>query len=222
MAGDRFTRPARVAWFQAATVAALLAASALIAGSARGATATIGRTWPIAEPDALAEIEAKVAKLPTDLRSKFGPRTRWSAMKAAKLEVASRERIRTVIPFYTLDMDVALPDGRVLYPKGFTFNPLTYVSLPQRLVIVHASELGWALKAADPADWILLAAGAGSGPDPIALGEKVGRPLFLLEERIKDRLGLTVAPVIVRQIGQKLQLTEFGPKNRAIAKAAKP
>ena len=222
MAGDRFTRPARVAWFQAATVAALLAASALIAGSARGATATIGRTWPIAEPDALAEIEAKVAKLPTDLRSKFGPRTRWSAMKAAKLEVSSRERIRTVIPFYTLDMDVALPDGRVLYPKGFTFNPLTYVSLPQRLVIVHASELGWALKAADPADWILLAAGAGSGPDPIALGEKVGRPLFLLEERIKDRLGLTVAPVIVRQIGQKLQLTEFGPKNRAIAKAAKP
>jgi len=215
MAGDRFSRPARVACFQAATVAALLAASALVAGSARGATATIGRTWPIAEPDALAEIEARVAKLPTNLRSKFGPRARWSAMKAATLGIASQERVRSVIPFYTLDTDVTLPDGRVLYPKGFTFNPLTYVSLPQRLVIVHASELGWALRTAAPTDWILLAAGAAAGPDPIALGEKVRRPLFLLEERVKDRLGLTVAPVIIRQIGQHLELTEVGPRSRA-------
>ena len=220
MAGDRRTWPARVAWFQAATVAALLGASALIAGSARGATATIGRTWPIVEPDALAEIEAKVAKLPSDLRSKLGPRSRWSAMKAASLGPASQDRVRNVIPFYALDTDVALPDGRVLYPKGFTFNPLAYVSLPQRLVIVHASELGWALKAAAPSDWILLASGAATGPDPIALGEKVGRPLFLLEERVKDRLGLTVAPVIVRQVGQRLELTEVSPRSRAFEREA--
>jgi len=220
MAGDRRTWPARVAWFQAATVAALLGASALIAGSARGATATIGRTWPIAEPDALAEIEAKVAKLPSDLRSKLGPRSRWSAMKAASLGPASQDRVRNVIPFYALDTDVALPDGRVLYPKGFTFNPLAYVSLPQRLVIVHASELGWALKAAAPTDWILLAAGSGTGPDPIALGEKVGRPLFLLEEQVKDRLGLTVAPVIVRQVGQRLELTEVQLTSRTASQEA--
>ena len=115
-----------------------------------------------------------------------------------------------------------MPDGRVLYPKGFTFNPLTYVSLPQRLVIVHASELDWALKTAAPTDWILLAAGTGSRPDPIALGEKVGRPLFILEERVKDRLGLTVAPVIVAQVGQHLVLTEFGSKSRTLAKGVKP
>ena len=44
--------------------------------------------------------------------------------------------------------------------------------------------------------------------DPIALGEKAERPLFLLEERVKQRLGLTVAPVIVSQQGQKLVLDE--------------
>lgn len=191
-----------------AAAAIILAATPGWHGIALGATATIGRTWPIAEPDALAEIEAKAAALPHDLRNRFGPRARWSAMKAAALGPVTAARVRTIVPFYTLDIDVTLPDGRVLYPKGFMFNPLTYVSLPQRLVIVHANELGWAAKMAAPSDWILLAAGSGPGPDPIALGEKLGRPLFLLEPRVKERLGLTVAPVIVRQIGQRLELSE--------------
>jgi conjugal transfer pilus assembly protein TraW len=213
----------RVAWFQASTVAALLIASLFVAGAAHGETSTIGRTFPIVEPDALAEIEAKAAALPKDLGPKFGPRSRWSAMKSASLAPATATRRRSVVPFYTLDMDVTLPDGRVLYPKGFTFNPLTYVSLPQRLVIVHAAELDWALKTATPTDWILLAAGSGpAAADPIALGEKVGRPLFILEERVKERLGLTVAPVIVAQAGQHLILTEYGPKSRAPAESTKP
>lgn len=205
-------RPVQIARFQAGTIAALLLASALLATVAHGETSTIGRTWPIVEPDALAEIEAKVAGLPKDLSAHFGPRARWSAMKSATLGAVAATRVRTLIPFYTLEMDVTLPDGRTLYPKGFTFNPLTYVSLPQRLVIVHLAELEWALKTATPSDWILLAAGTGSvaggGADPITLGEKVGRPLFILEERVKDRLGLTVAPVIVAQVGHKLELTE--------------
>ena len=217
MTAERSSRQIRVAWFQAATVGALLLASALVAGTAHGATSTIGRTWPIAEPDALSEIKAKVASLPKDLGPKFGPRSRWSAMKSAALASVTANRTRSVVPFYTLDMDVTLPDGQVLYPKGYTFNPLAYVSLPQRLVIVHARELGWALKVAAPTDWILLAAGTGVAADPIALGEKVGRPLFILEERVKERLGLTVAPVIVRQVGQKLELAEIKlPKAGAI------
>ncbi|WIW89552.1 conjugal transfer protein TraW [Sphingobium sp. V4] len=209
MPADSRMLSARVAWFQASTVAALLIASLLVAGAAHGETSTIGRTFPIVETDALAEIEAKAATLSKDLGPKFGPRSRWTAMKSASLAPAMATRRRSVVPFYTLDMDVTLPDGRVLYPKGFTFNPLTYVSLPQRLVIVHAGELEWALKTATPTDWILLAAGSGAAADPIALGEKVGRPLFILEGRVKERLGLTVAPVIVRQVGQKLELTEI-------------
>lgn len=218
MTSEHPSRQIHVAWFQAATVGALLLASALVAGSAHGATSTIGRTWPIVEPDALAEIEAKVAKLPKDLGPKFGPRSRWSAMKSAALAPVMANRTRSVIPFYTLDMDVTLPDGRLLYPKGYTFNPLAYVSLPQRLVIVHARELSWALKIAAPTDWILLAAGSGATADPIALGEKVGRPLFILEERVKERLGLTVAPVIVRQVGQKLELAEIKPPKAGVVR----
>jgi conjugal transfer pilus assembly protein TraW len=196
-------RARAIALGQAVIIAVLLLASALVASAARAGTSTIGRTWPIAEPDALAEIEARVARQPANMAEKFGPRSKWAALKAARLAQATADRVRTVVPFYTLPEEIRLPDGRLLYPKGYTFNPLEYVSLPQRLIVVHPRDLGWAIGHARITDFILLTAG-----DALTLSETAKRPLFILEERVKERLGLTVAPVIVAQTGQKLQLTE--------------
>ncbi|WP_255326180.1 conjugal transfer protein TraW [Sphingobium sp. EM0848] len=205
-----------------AVSALTIAAPMLLAVTAAQTSSTIGRTWPIAEPDALAEIEAKAATLPPDLSKSFGPRENWTAMKAASLGVAAADRVRSVIPFYTLDFDITLPDGKTLYPKGFTFNPLTYVKLPQRLVVVHPRDLGWALRTARPSDFILLSALGGQNRDAIDLSEKTGRAIYILEERVKERLGLTVAPVIVAQSGTRLLLTEFGPKSRLLSKGMLP
>lgn len=196
-----------------ALLGALLAC--LACQQAQGATSTIGRTWPITEPDAMSEIEARVANAP-DMAAKFGLRANWSALKAASLGVTPADRTRSLIPFYTVDEDIRLPDGRILYPKGFTFNPLEYVSLLQRLIIVHPRDLAWALKAARFTDFILLTAG-----DALELSERTGRPLFILEERVKERLGLTVAPVIVAQEGKKLVLYEYAPE-RPAARSARP
>ena len=224
----RFQNRARwMAIGQGATVAALMLGAVALAVSgasaARGegtapstsaSTSTIGRTWPIAEPDALAEIEAKVATLPKDMSKRFGPRSSWSGLKAASLDAAPADRMRTVVPFYTLEFDIKLPDGRTLYPKGYTFNPLRFVQMPQRLVVVHPRDLGWALRTARQSDFVLVTAG-----DAIDLSERTGRAIYILEERVKARLGLTVAPVIVAQAGQKLVLTEIGPRTRAAAAA---
>lgn len=203
----------RVVAFQSGMIAALLAGALFLAATAHAATSTIGRTWPIAEPDALEEIEARVARQPASMAQQFGPRSAWSALKAAPLGRATRNRVRSVVPFYTLAMDIALPGGKILYPKGYTFNPLAYVSLPQRLVVVEPADIGWAARTASPTDWILLTSGARleggkRQDDALSLAEKLGRPVFILEERVKQRLGLTVAPVIVRQVGQRLELTE--------------
>lgn len=177
----------------------------LLAESAIAETSTIGRTWAISEPDALTEIETRAARSPS-MPHAVGPRSQWTAMHAASLGVTAINRIRSIVPFYTLDQDIRLADGRLLYPKGFTFNPLRYVRLAERLFVVAPADLSWALGASGPGDYILL-----TGGDPVALGEKTGRPLFLLEPTVKDRLGLTVAPVIVRQVGQKLELSEIRP-----------
>lgn len=212
MAADLLHRARQPGWgvviFQSATIALLLAGSVVVAASAHAASSTIGRIWPIAEPDALAEIEARASRLPPDMRGKFGPRSSWSAMKAASLAPAIRSQTRSVVPFYTLDTEIRLPSGELLYPKGYSFNPLAYVTLPQRLVVVFPRDLAWALKTARLTDFILLTAGSARDDDAITLSERTGRPIFILEERIKDRLGLTVAPVIIAQVGQRLELTE--------------
>jgi len=153
------------------------------------------------------------------MAEKFGPRSGWSALKGATLGVARQNQVRSVVPFYTLDQEIRLPDGKLLYPAGFTFNPLTYVSLPQKLVVVHPRDLGWALKTAALTDWIILTGGGDAKDDALSLGEKHGRALFILEERVKERLGLTVAPVIVRQVGQKLELTEVRVDRAPVRKA---
>lgn len=191
-----------LASLHAGAIAVLLATNLGLATRVEAATSRIGRVWPIAEPDALAEIEAKQASLPP-LKDRFGSQAGWTALRSAPLGVTRVSATRSVVPFYTLDQDLKLPDGRTLYPKGFTFNPLTYVRLTQRLVIVHPSEIGWALSIARPTDWIIV-----TGGNVLDLEKKVSRPLFLLEEQVKSRLGLTVAPVIVAQSGQKLLLNE--------------
>jgi conjugal transfer pilus assembly protein TraW len=206
--------PSRLAWIETAGLAALLLSPTMLVEPASAATSTIGRTWPIAEPDALTEIEGKVASMPP-MASRFGSRSDWTAMHSAALGVTRHDAVRSVVPFYTLADDIHLPDGRILYPRGFTFNPLTYVRLPQRLIVVHAGEIGWALGEARPTDWILLASGASPSPDPIALSQKAGRPIFILEDAVRRRLGLTVAPVIISQVGTKLLLDERAVQPRA-------
>lgn len=159
----------RVAAWQFGTSLMLVFGAFVIAATARGQTAAIGRTWAIAEPDALSEIEARVAQQPKSIAGRFGPREKWSAMQSAALGVARANRKRSVVPFHTLDFEVRLDDGKLLYPKGYTFNPLTYVSMPQRLIVVHSRDLNWALGHARASDWILLAGGGPEVTDPIAL-----------------------------------------------------
>lgn len=219
MADRRFPQGWHVVAIQSALIAGCLAGALIVAGAARAETSTIGRTWSIAEPDAMAEIEARAAKQPPNMAEKFGPRSGWSALKGAMLGVAREDRIRSVVPFYTLDREIRLLDGKLLYPAGFTFNPLTYVSLPQKLVVVHPRDLGWALKTAALTDWIILTGRGDAKDDALSLGERHGRALFILEERVKERLGLTVAPVIVRQVGQKLELTEVRVDRAPVRKA---
>src|SRR3546814_14591249 len=101
------------------------------------------------------------------------------------LGVTRANRKRSVVPFHTLDFEVRLDDGKLLYPNGYTFNPLTYVSMPQRLIVVHSRDLHWALGHARESDWRLLAGVCPEMTDPTALAETFAGLLFILQERGK-------------------------------------
>jgi len=163
----------------------------------------IGKTYPIIEPDALAEIEARVARKPFDPKV-FGEEESWSALNSPTLPVASRREIRRVIPFFALSFDIPDKDGNILYPAGYTFNPLEYLRLPSRLIIVNNDQLDWAFAQAEIGDMVIMAGG-----NALQAMRDRGVPVFKLEEQVRDRLDLRFVPSIVEQDGTVFVIEEI-------------
>jgi hypothetical protein len=98
--------------------------------------------YNIAEPDVLDEIESKKNKvieeaekfhqiLPEKIRS----------VKAAELLPAPKTYTYYVDITYTLPEDLTDENGKVIYPKGYTFNPIAYTNVkPPDLVIFNPCD----------------------------------------------------------------------------------
>ena len=193
---------------------AFLAVSALFIPRMLAAeTSVVGTTYPIAEPDALAEIEARAnavnwpAQRAAALHA-VAPRqadvVKWSAHGGFAVEPAPKDRRREHIPTYTLSFDITDGRGGIIYPRGFQFNPLEHVTLPYRIVVIAPQHVRWLGVRLQDTDMVILTAG-----DYTAVSEKLGRPTFLLNGKIKERLGIEYVPSIIEQEGQLLSVQEF-------------
>lgn len=91
---------------------------------------------------------------------------------------------------YTLDKDIPRvnPQGQVvgiLYPKGYKFNPLEYMMISETYVIINGSrkaELDWFIAnyKNKPLVYPLLTEG-----NAFDVAERLGRPVYLLDDKIK-------------------------------------
>jgi len=172
---------------------------------------SVGATYAIAEKDALVEIEQKAkgidwSKVVTrkSIEEYDGPSDRTS------LPRATRDRSFPVDMTYTLVTD--LPDGKggVLYPKGYTFNPLDYVTFARTIVVINGNDpeqVKW-FAASDYRKRIdvmlLLTEGHYR-----SLGKKLDVPLFYADSMLIERLQLTVVPSVVRQEGKVMVVHEY-------------
>ena len=111
---------------------------------------------------------------------------------------------------YTLQIDV--PDGRggVLYPKGYTFNPLNYISFTRTLVVINGNDpdqVKWfaASEYKGRVDVMLLLTEGRYG----RLGKKLDVPLFYADSQIVERLHLAAVPSVVKQEGKEMVVSEI-------------
>jgi len=171
-----------------------------------------GATYPIAERDALEELKERVGqvdwsrhfeRLKKSLKS-FRPEN-LSALPKAK-----ENRTFTVDMTYTLDFDIPDGKGGILYPKGYTFNPLDYASLQNVLVFINGedrNQVEWFRRseyAKDPRAMLLL-----TGGSYVALSEKLQRPVFYATRQIVDRFKLQAVPSVLYQKGKLVEVKEF-------------
>lgn len=203
------------------TITMLLAFASPVAAKYLG---TVGTTYPIAEPDALQEIQKKVASVDwgkivnKDIVTKKVKEFRPQDLK--KLPTAQANRKFIVDLTYTLDQDIPDGKGGVLYPKGYTFNPLDYASLHSVIVVINGNDpvqVDWFMASPYFEDFkTRLILSDGSYYD---LTEKFHRPVFYLMEPMAKRFQLQAVPSVVAQKGRYLEVSEiFIPKTAPVSK----
>ena len=177
----------------------------------------VGRTWPIAEQDALTEIEAKARQVEwrkvlerKKVEAYQGPPDKGS------LPRARRDRTVPVDLTYTTSIDVPDGKGGILYPKGYTFNPLDYVTYSKTLVVINGNDpeqVQW-LAGSEYAmrlDVMLLLT---DGMCEV-VAKRVSRPVFYADRKIINRLHLQAVPSIIRQKGRFMEVSEIDIRRTA-------
>ena len=111
---------------------------------------------------------------------------------------------------YTLGQDLANANGTIIYPKGYSFNPLDYISFQGGIVVIDGSDpqhIEWFLAspyANDPRVRLLLSDGYA-----FQISQQLDSPVYFLTGDIAERFGLSVVPSIVVQKGKLVEVHEL-------------
>ena len=199
--------------------AALLLAVALPGAASAKDLGVRGATWPVAEPDLLAQIEARLGEME---RSGESARLEDEARERASRRLeepepvpgiapAREERSRLFDPAITVARDIRAADGTLIARAGTRVSPLERVTLARDLLFIDGrreAEIAWALAREEqggrPSKIVLLAG------RPLELMRRHGRPFFFDQGgRLAARLGLRLTPALVVQAGTRLRITEI-------------
>ena len=126
---------------------ALLLAAALAALPAAASAKDLGvrgATWPVAEPDLLAQIEARLLQMQSsgelarlEAEARVRARRRLEEPEPVPGIAPAREaRSRLFDPAIVVDRDIQLPDGALIAAAGARVNPLERMTLARDLLFV--------------------------------------------------------------------------------------
>ena len=204
------------------TVVLLAALTAAVIPFAAGAKdlGVRGAIWPIAEPDLLVAIEARLAamqrsgemaRIEREARSRARARLEEPA-PVAGIAPAREARSRAFDPAILVDRDIRAPDGTLVAAAGTRIDPLRHMPLTRDLLFIDGRrtvEVDWALAHGRTAKIVLLAG------RPLELARSHGRPFFFDQGgRLAARFGLAATPSLVRRDGARLHIDEIALEDR--------
>ncbi|WP_306549139.1 hypothetical protein [Desulfobulbus sp.] len=167
----------------------------------------VGRTYAIVEQDITKELQQKATAI--DLDALFNTHNRYQPTNLHTLPRSSNDRVFTVDLTHTLDHDIKDSQDNLLYPQGFSFNPLQYAGLSGGLVAIDGSD-------PEQIEWfkgspyfqnqraILLL----SGGYAAEVKQELKRPVYYLTHDIATRLQLKAVPSVVIEQDNKLTVRE--------------
>ena len=171
---------------------------------------TVGETYPVIEPDVVAELKQKAEEKDKSKDNSLVERMKkYQPADLHPLPRAEGDRTFLVDMTYSLERDLVDGEGKVIYPGGYTFNPLDYISFSGGLVVIDAddpSQVNW-FRASPYLEnhqaRLLLSNG-----HAFDLIEQLKRPVFYLTDDIAGRLQLSAVPSVVIQRGNRILVRE--------------
>lgn len=170
----------------------------------------VGTTYPIAEPDMLAELQGQVAKNNHARKQWHEQIKTYQPADLHNLPRATTDRTFQVDMTYTLNRDLTDADGKLIYPKGYSFNPLDYINFPGGIVVIDGADpeqVAW-FKQTPYAEnhQMKLLITDGLAPELI---QTLQRPVFYLTEDIAKRLQLKAVPSLIFQREKRMHVQEI-------------
>lgn len=174
-----------------------------------------GRVYPIVEKDAIEEIRERASRVDW---GKYLDQKEWKEKikgyrppNLTVLHPANEDRSFLVDMTYTLEFDIQDGKGGILYPKGYTFNPLEYLPFSKTIVVINGmddDEVSWFVNSeySKRIDVMLLLT---DGPW-YDLSEEIGRNVFYLTRPVAERFNLVHTPsVVTKKDNQYMEVREF-------------
>ena len=172
---------------------------------------TVGTTYPVIEQDVVEQLkERAVYKSNEEQRRLLGQLEKYQPSDMHSLPRAKVDRSFPVDMTYTLEHDLRDNEGKIIYPRGFTFNPLDYVPFSEGLVIIDGDDpeqVEWFLKspyARNHRARLLI-----TGGYAYELSKKLHRAVYYLTDLMAKRLQLAAVPAVVVREGRKLRVREI-------------
>jgi len=170
-----------------------------------------GQTYEIKERDFTEFIRAKAAAIdPNKLRQEFQEQIKKKLPEfrlpnaVAGLPPATEEKLYKVDMTYTLPYNIKDFEGNVIYPKGYTFNPLKVMAdkgifYTNILVIINGEreeEVKWFIKNFQNSLNVKLLITDGHA---VELAKKIKKPVYYLTRILRDKFLIEATPSVVFQ-----------------------
>ncbi|MEB2500725.1 type-F conjugative transfer system protein TraW [Burkholderia cenocepacia] len=207
--------------FSRAAAAAMLVAG-VIGDVHAGMLGAIGSTYPIAEPDAVAQIMAKLRAKERSgelkrLQEASTQRSLDSAQNPAPVEgirTATERSLRLIDPTVTYSKPVTTDNGRVVIPAGTKLNPLDLMPFTETLVFFDGRDP----EQAAGVERMMAHAGARVKPVLVAgswldLTKQFKKQVYFDQHGVLSaRFGISVVPAVIQQRGKQLELSVIPAK----------
>ena len=167
----------------------------------------VGPTSAVIETDLAEALRQRAVSV--DVERLRSAQARYQPANLHALPRAEKDTTTRVDLTHTLEQDLVDAQGTILYPAGFTFNPLQYVSLSGALVVIDGSDpeqVAWfkgSPSGSNRRALLLLSGGLAA-----ALRDELRRPVAYLTEDIARRLQLRAVPSIVVERDNQLVILE--------------